>query len=319
MNNNFEFNKIESNNAEQLKPKSYYSANYIGQTQNKANVQQPSKESENKVEIKEKEVKTTQTKATANSKLLTTFIAAISSVVIGVTSIGGILPETVPTTLTATFQETYATEHEIFYCVEIGDSRNRAPKEEEFFSADGRVEEYYEDDKYYEIDLTDLYVVLHNEFTDRREKIEEQFWSGCFENLQEHMTYKLEVRYKDYVLASETMRTELEPEEEDYVDPEEPYTEPINSDDPDEPYTEPTNNDDPDEPIMSDGDGDYDPDGPDNPNNYDPDDPDNPDYNEPDDPDNPDGTDDPTNNTDGNNTGGQTGNDDPDTAVVGAG
>ena len=297
VNNNFEFNKIQSNNAEQLKPKSYYSANYIGQTQNKANIQQPSKESENKVEIKEKEVKTTQTKAAANSKLLTTFIAAISSVVIGVTSIGGILPETVPTTLTATFQETYATEHEIFYCVEIGDSRNRVP-EEEFSGADGRVEEYYEDDIYYEIDLTDLYVVLHNEFTDRKEKIEEQFWSGCFENLQEHMTYKLEVRYKDYVLASETMRTELEPEEEDYVDPEEPYTEPITGDDiGGDPYTEPIN-------VDGDG-GDY---TPSNPSNYDPDDPNN-----------PDGTDNPTNNTDGNNTGGQTGNDDPDTAIVGAG
>ena len=306
MNNNFEFNKIESNNAEQLKPKPYYSANYIGQTQNKADIQKPSQEAENKVEKKEKEVKT-QTKAVTTSKLLTTFVAAVSSVVIGVTTISGILPE--PTTLTARFEETYATDHEIFYMVEIGDSRFDEQDES------GREKMQYEDEDYV-IDLTDLYVTLHNDFTNRSEKIEEQFWSGCFENLQENMIYTLEVKYKNNVLVSKTLKTVLQSDYEDddpdepYTepitsdDPDEPYTEPTNSDDPDEPYTEPTNNDDPDEPIMSDGDGDYDPDDPDNPNNYDPDDPDNPDYNEPDDPDNPDGTDDPTNNTGGDNTGG---------------
>lgn len=288
MNNNFEFNKIESNNAEQLKPKPYYSANYIGQTQNKTDIQQPSHEVENKVERKAKEVKTTQAKATTTSRLLTTFVAAVSSVVIGVTSISGILPE--PTTLTARFEETYATDHEIYYMVEIGDSRFN--EQDESGREKMQYEEEYNEDEDYVIDLTDLYVVLYNDFTERSEKIEEQFWSGVFEHLQENMSYTLEVKYKNNVLASKTLKTVLQ--KSDYEDD---Y-------DPDEPYTEPSNSDDPDEPIMSDGDG----------GDYNPDDPDNPDYNEPDepdDPDNPNGNDDPTNNTGGDNTGGSTGGDDP--------
>ena len=346
-NNSFEFNNIKSNNAEQLKPKTYYSANFIGKNQNKISTQKPSAGVENIVEktidekteterLKEKQTKSQEvkTKSAAVSRILTTFVAAVSSVVIGVTNISGILPE--PTTLVAQIEYTEATNHEIYYNVIVEDSRNKRSEDYK----DVPIEETYYDEEptYYEIDLTDLYVVLYNDFTNRTEEIREQFWSGCFENLQKNMLYTLEVRYKNNVLASETVRTTNEPETEpEEYDPEDdpeqdPEEEPITSDDPDEDPNlsdDPTGRDDPeydpDDPEYEDPeyepddpdnpeyeDPEYDPDDPDNPDYYDPDDPDNPEYYDPDDPDNPEYVepDDPDNPDNGNQTGGdQTGGD----------
>ena len=315
-NNSFEFNNIKSNNAEQLKPKTYYSANFIGKNQNNISTQKPSAEVENIVEktidekteterLKEKQTKSQEvkTKSAAVSRILTTFVAAVSSVVIGVTNISGILPES--TTLVAQIEYTEATNHEIYYNVIVEDSRNQRSKEDE-----KPVEEdweYYEDQEYYEIDLTDLYVVLYNDFTNRTEEIREQFWSGCFEHLQQNMSYTIEVKYKNNVLASETVRTTNEPETEpEEYDPEDdperdPEEEPITSDDPGEKPNlsdDPTGEDDPeyydpDDPDNPEYEEPDDPDDPDDPNYYDPDDPDNPEYEEPDDPDDPDDPDNP--------------------------
>ena len=192
MDNGFEFNKIESNNAEQLKQKSYHLQNSIGKFENSADIQSKYEEkNEPKTTTK---VEKAKEKSEVLSKILTTFVAVLSATAIGVTSIEGIMPPS--TTLMAYFQEVESTNSEIYYSVEIMDSRLK----------DGK-EQYGRDEQYFEIDLSNLYVVLSNDFTNRTEKVEEQCWSGSFENLKENMLYTISVKVGDITIASKTVKT----------------------------------------------------------------------------------------------------------------
>ena len=189
MNSNTGFNNIKSNNAEQLRPKQYYSPNSIGKFENKVNTQpkyvEPNTAQPTQTVEKPKE------KSKVISKILTTVVAVVTATAIGVTNIDGLLLPS--TTLVAYFEELEATEHEINYGIWIEDSRVKE-------------DEPYEED----FDLSNVYIVLTNDFTNRTEKVEEQWWSGTFEGLKDNMMYTISVMVGDTVIATKMIKTSAE-------------------------------------------------------------------------------------------------------------
>ena len=112
------------------------------------------------------------------SKILAAFATVAASTVV---YISGISPA-FATNIKAQIVDTYAYETGIFYSVSI--------------------EEFNENDE--------IYVVLQNDFTNRKQKIESEKMEGNFENLQTNMTYQLKVKVGNKVLASKTIRTSID-------------------------------------------------------------------------------------------------------------
>ena len=70
---------------------------------------------------------------------------------------------------------------------------------------------YYSDEPYEEdFDLSNVYIVLTNDFTNRTEKVEEQWWSGTFEGLKDNMMYTISVMVGDTVIATKMIKTSAE-------------------------------------------------------------------------------------------------------------
>ncbi|MBQ8468200.1 MAG: hypothetical protein IJ542_00395 [Clostridia bacterium] len=148
---------------------------------NKISIQsQPKTEND----LKHKSAK--KNKAQDISKLITTFATMVSATVLGVVGVGAL---TKKPTITAKFQEVYAYESGVAY----------------FLTLEG----YNPGD--------DVYVVLHNDFTNRSQKVEEPEFQGVFENLQTNMTYTLLVKKGSTVLTSTKLRT-VNQEDEYYDD-----------------------------------------------------------------------------------------------------
>lgn len=179
-----EYNIIEINNAEQLRSKDYHMLNNHGSYENRVDIQGVKVEQNKDIVAKKSEKK-----QKSISNLLTTFVATLSTIVIGATSIPGIMKQS--TSLVAMFEDTYATAHEIYYNVVIQDTSIMEQRQ----------------DVEYSIEDMDLKIILHNDFTNRQEKIEEFYIDGCFENLKDNMVYVLEVKLGDIVIGSKTMRT----------------------------------------------------------------------------------------------------------------
>ena len=261
--NSKEANQIVVNNASQLRGNNFYTSNYLGSSKNKVETQ-----------IAKKETNTSPPPSTAPqaqkakgfSKIITTFTAMISATVVCVVGTDAILPTTIQK---AEIQHVFTTESSVEYSIYI--------------------EDYNPEDN--------VYVVLYNDFTNRSEKIEEEYWTGFFENLQKHMTYTLAIKKGSTVLVSMQVKTifkepepyddtgqdltEIEREKEgrDPTDTDQPYT----SDNPDDypPDYEPGDNDNPDQTYdPNDPNSTYNPDKPTSDQTDDPEDPNNPDYNQ---------------------------------------
>lgn len=185
MNETNEINEPQ-NNSSNYTSTNQYVPNDIGSGKNNLDTQKPAPEQNEEKETATEIVKATTSKKSKDiSKLLTTVVTVVSASMIGVVGVEDILPKA---TIEAKFENVYATEHEVYYSA--------------FYEMLGREDKEYNEEDYYNI-----YIVLYNDFTNRSEKFEDNYADGSFENLKENMTYTLEIRQGDIVVASTTITT----------------------------------------------------------------------------------------------------------------
>ena len=218
MNNENEFNELKGNNAQQLTPRPYYTSNNIGSSANKVDTQKEAKSIN--VEIASEETvsksKKTSEQSTNIAKLVTKFVAIMSTAVIGTTTLSGVLAP--PTTLVAQFEDVYATQNEISYYVYIEDTalKDKQGRDEDWDSLEDK----------------NIYLYLENDFTKRSEKLIDYYVEGTFEGLQENMEYTISFKVGDYVIGSKTIRTTAgrKPTNNDPTTSDDPITESTNDD-----------------------------------------------------------------------------------------
>lgn len=168
---NEQFNKNENKNLNNLKEINEYPKNSIGAGKNNIDNQKVPK-LENNLKTNNKKKK----KLESVSKIITTFATMISAIFL-VGAVGTLLPP--KDNIIAEIHEVYATEHNVSFFITI----------EEFDNNDN------------------VYVVLYNDFTNRKLLIQEQAFQGNFEDLQKDMTYTLAVKKGSKTITSVKVKT----------------------------------------------------------------------------------------------------------------
>ena len=169
--NDLEFNNIKINNENYSKTNNTHVPNFVGKNKNESATEQKYLEKNNLQKKKQKAEKAQQL-----TKIATAFFTMVSAATISIFGADVISPPDVK----AEICEYSASQNEIYYVAS--------------------VESFEEDQR-------DFYVVLKNDFTNRSQKMEETIYQGYFENLQENMTYTLEIVTGSHVLASKTIST----------------------------------------------------------------------------------------------------------------
>lgn len=149
---------------------------------------------------------TTKTTTTVTTKITTFVLAIISALTFGLVNTDAILSSKY--NIQAEIMSLSVSETAVDYYIEIYDPKimrraDQKPAEEYDYE---NFEELYEE-SLKQLEENDVYVIVYNEFTTRRQDIRDFYFEGTTEDLKPNVKYTIEVRQGSKVLAKKSFVT----------------------------------------------------------------------------------------------------------------